>query len=117
MEISESQTVGSGPERTVEIMLSTNTLSGISGHDFNTDGVWDEITWCGYDTNRSGANSYVRTKKGWKWQPCDIDKKYAPINEAEIANAIKSLDAVLTNRSINNLKRVWTYNSTTDLSR
>lgn len=117
LEISETQVVDRKPERMVEVKSYTNILSGISGHDLNMDGVWDEIFWCGYDANHSGANAYVRTKNDWKYVPCGSDKKAPPIPKTEVAKAIKVLDAALTNRTFSNLQNVWTWNSTTDLKR
>lgn len=114
--ISESEAVDEPAFRMVHITSTTNHFCGITGQGDMT-GKWNRIFWGGFPSSTNGFNSYVRTKGGWKWEPCSSDKDMAPIQESEIPKAIALLDAAMTNRTIKNISVVWTRGSTTDLVR
>lgn len=114
--ISESEHVGEAAFRMVHITSITNNLCGITGHG-DLNGKWDRIFWGGFPASTNGFNSYVRTRNGWRWEPCPGDSGMTPIPESEIPKAIAFLDAAMTNRIIENISIVWTRGSTTYLTR
>lgn len=75
--------------------------AGITGHDYNSDGLWDRIFYCGPTPlveGNSGCNSMYRRRVGpyevaWKFEPCAADEgNVEPFSEEAINMAIAKLD-------------------------
>lgn len=109
---------GYGPERIVHLNPPTAdgkgfvSYAGITGHDYNADGVWDTIFYGGYKIKRdygygiAGYNSVTRLKSGgWKFKPCDGDKDFVKeFTPGQIMFAILELDRAM--REIRNPKHI-----------
>lgn len=93
---------------------------GITGHDWNSDGHWDCLFYCGnHDLVQSdpdgsvlGCNSVVRTKSGWTFKPCSGDKGVVePFSDEAISFAIAELDAAMEQvHNEDNLDQRWEWN-------
>jgi hypothetical protein len=93
--------------------FASESLASITGHDYNFDGRWDRIFYCGYQTtkdgHKSGCNSVTQQSSGhWEFDACSSDsEKVQPFTHGEIAFAILELDeAVKQVPSYKNLDRV-----------
>lgn len=99
------------PCRIVHIANMTNSLFGVSGHDYNMDGRWDQLYWCGYNNGPTGCNSYVLDSTGhWVYEPCIADVERAPIPEFEILILVKRLNEALKARRPEYINRSRTFN-------
>ncbi len=99
------------PCRIVHITSMTNTLFSVSGHDYNMDGRWDRLYWCGYNNSTAGCNSYVLDSTGhWVYEPCIADVERAPIPEFEILILVKRLNEALKARRPEYINRNRTFN-------
>ena len=110
-------------ERIVHIYpesLSDGSLVSITGHDYDLDGEWDYISYCGYplrsDGKMTGANAVVRLDSGWKFEPCNGDRGFVtPFTLEQIMDATVELNlAVRHVRHDENLyhKHVWNEDQT-----
>ena len=82
--------------------LKTNTFfpdstawGGIKVWDYNSDGHWDAIFFCGYPESANGCNSILLGKDpkdwlSWKWSPCRYDAEHgvAMIDGCAIEHAL-----------------------------
>ncbi len=92
--------------------------SWITGHDYNNDGEWDAIFYCGkhkmVDPNNSGCNSVIKRARGgvWDFVPCKADEgRVKPFGWAAIAFAVNELDRAMARvRNQDNLARQWRWN-------
>lgn len=75
VEINESNR-GQGFNRIVHLRRqSTPSYTGITGHDYDDDGKWDRVFYCGYPESVNGCNSFCITRSGERvWKPCPADK-------------------------------------------
>lgn len=104
VEISEEDN-GYGFERLVHLWPANKpTYESITGHDYNSDGKWDRVFYCGkhdlvnsWTSGSLGCNSVFRTRDGWKFEPCPADKgNVMPFSETAIQFAIKELDTAMS---------------------
>lgn len=86
----------------------------ITGHDYNSDGEWDRVFYCGYQSvegrSSSGCNSVTRQKDGsWTFEACRADEGLVePFSHGEIIFAIMELDAAIGEvRKPANLNRMF----------
>lgn len=93
-------------------------FEGITGHDYDNDGQWDRVFYCGSlhpnkDGKSGGCNSVLRTRSGWRFEPCDADKgNIDPFSPAQISFAISELDIAM--RELHNREHLvsqWKWNS------
>lgn len=76
----------------------TASYLGITGHDYDGDGYWDRVFYCGYPNNANGCNS-VMVK--WNhditgWEPCPADKgKIQKFNQEEVDRALRYLSTAM----------------------
>lgn len=74
----------------------------ITGHDYDNDGKWDRVFYCGGDNHKtndgheSGCNSVLKTAKGWEFEPCPADEgRIKPFTAKDIDYAISELNAAM----------------------
>jgi len=104
---------GYGVRRLVHLTpIGAPSYIGITGHDYDSDGEWDRVFYCGYGTDSeggmTGCNSVIRQEARWKFEPCAGDEgKAKPFTLPEIEYAITELDAAVeTTRTLENLTRL-----------
>ncbi|MAF80594.1 hypothetical protein CL628_01125 [bacterium] len=70
----------------------------ITGHDYNDDGNWDRVFYCGMRDTKYGCNSVIMTRDGrWTWSPCPADEgKVEPFTMGEIKFAILRLNEAMS---------------------
>lgn len=114
VEISENDR-GLGPDRIMHLSIDGHSSNTITGHDYNADGRWDRVFYCGphpmvpSSTPAYGCNSVVRMSDGWEFEPCSADKdKLWGFTPQAIAFAIRRLDLALDEvRQEKHLTRRW----------
>ncbi len=70
----------------------------ITGLDYNADGTWDRIFYCGYPERINGCNSVMLDGNGRMiaWDPCGLDEDgLAPFTPKEVKTAITALNEAL----------------------
>lgn len=110
VEIDESDH-GEGFSRIVHLYPKDRpSYYGITGHDYNADGQWDRIFYCGYSTDgvATGCNSVARQIDGsWLFMPCPADRgKVEPFTASQITFAGGELDAAMV-QIHNNAHVTW----------
>lgn len=76
---------------------------GITGHDYNGDGTWNRVFYCGLDGNEentTGCNSVLFDEENYTWtfEPCPGDEgKVKPFTEDQIKAAISALNYGMEN--------------------
>lgn len=96
---------GNGIHRLVHLRIAGETsLKGITGHDYNGDGKWDRVFYCGEhemigqppEGMGFGCNSVVRTPEGWRFEPCPADEGIVqPFSDMAISFAMAELDTAM----------------------
>ena len=73
----------------------STSWSGITAWDYDSDGIWDEVFFCGYPENSYGANSIKlgtdpKDWATWEWSPCRFDAEHgvAMIDGCAIEHAL-----------------------------
>jgi len=77
---------------------NTAIYLGITGHDYNADGKWDRVFYCGYPEKTNGCNSVTLDAKGriTAWEPCAADNNQVkPFTQKEVEIAIAWLDKAM----------------------
>lgn len=118
VEISEVDR-GSGFERIVHLRPTDKPSVGLTGHDYNSDGVWDRVLYCGshdlIGTHPNGwefgCNSVIRNGSSWDFEPCPADDgQIEPFSTEAINFAIAELDSAMeTIHNQDNLSEVWVW--------
>ena len=105
VEISETREPGQPFKHIVHLNpLKNNILfpealsyQSITGHDYDNDGKWDQIFYCGFPNANYGCNSWrLGSGSEKKYEPCPGDeKKPNAFGENEIYDAVSKLDAAM----------------------
>ncbi len=74
------------------------TYVGITGHDYNGDGFWDRVFYCGYPESTNGCNSvtleYNHDVKSW--EPCPADEhKIQKFTQDEVNLAVRYISIAM----------------------
>ncbi|WKZ26781.1 MAG: hypothetical protein QY304_01620 [Candidatus Paceibacterota bacterium] len=113
---------GYGFRRLVHLRLvDSPSYVGITGHDYDNDGKWDRVFYCGNhelvgrhpEYSEFGCNSVIRTASGWKFEPCPADEGVVqPFSDRAISFAIAELDLAMSRlHNEDNLSQRWEWNS------
>ena len=97
VEIDESNR-GHGFSRIVHLRpKGSPSYVGITGHDYDDDGKWDRVFYCGYPESVNGCNSFCITRSGERvWEPCPADKdRLQPFLLGEVIFAEEQLDKAM----------------------
>ena len=97
VEIDESDR-GEGFRRIVHLRPSGSpSYVGITGHDYNDDGRWDRVFYCGYPEVTNGCNSFYIDPSGeLVWEPCPADEDILePFLLGELLFAEQELDQAM----------------------
>jgi hypothetical protein len=96
---------------------------GITGHDYDNDGQFDRVFYCGehelvgqYPKREGwgfGCNSVIRTANGWKFEPCPADDGVVqPFSERAINFVLAELHAAMYRlHNEDNLSERWEWDS------
>lgn len=87
---------GKGFERIVHLKeKGARSWAGITGHDYNDDGKWDRIFFCGSQKS-FGCNSFHFILGQQIWEPCDVDKdRVQPLPLGDVIFAKQQLNAAM----------------------
>lgn len=90
--ITETQREGEHVQQIVHLYAkvpgSTN-VNAIMGHDYNADGRFDRVFFCGSHELIYRCNSVVFSDGGgkWRWEPCPSDRSRVPFTDQEVFEA------------------------------
>lgn len=81
-------------ERVAHISQEPFGVVGVTGHDYDGDGEWDEIFYCGIPESTYGCNSIIiKTNFDPVWEPCPKDSHLLnPFDFGDIVFAKHLLD-------------------------
>jgi len=92
----EESDKGQGMRRQVHLdTIDPNSELRITGHDYDGDGAWEVIYYCGKGS--SGCNGMSLSSNGkMTWEPCNADKdKVEPFLVGEVMYAKYQLDQAM----------------------
>lgn len=78
-------------------LIGASSHAGITGHDYDSDGRWDRILYCGYPQQSNGCNSMLIDEDGtMTFEPCAADEgKIKPFTDDDIRVARLQLAAAM----------------------